>query len=275
MTTHSDGKEQQTSYCCPLCREQGELFERAMVLSRFEANLVRCRVCASVWADKPTWLTEAYQESITESDVGLVARNLLIKQLIVWYSRLAHPGSNEPILDFGAGSGMLVRMVRDAGYPMLYFDAFGGNRFARSHEVDLTNRKQFSLVVASEVLEHFVSPRQDIEQLCAMSDDLLFTTELIPTSTPNTGDWAYFGFEHGQHIMFYSAEGLRRFAAEHNLFFGSVGSSHLLTTNRRRSVTFVLIAKALLLKTKFRFRTRHSLLGQDAEAARNVKPPTN
>ena len=248
---------------CPLCGREGDVVQRTTVLGCHDAALIRCSNCRTCWFHQPDWLGEAYETTLTSGDIGLISRNTFVLKAVVLYLRMCRPGFREPILDFGAGTGILVRSLRDAGYDARYFDRYGGNHFAKGHEGTLDER--YGLVTAVEVLEHVVELEKTLDGLVSCSTDLLFTTTLIDPDTPAAEAWPYYGLDHGQHIMFLSRSGLEHFARSKGMRFATSGDLHLITPSRRRARLFVAAMGIHALRVRLRFRSRRSLLWTDVE----------
>ena len=248
---------------CPLCEHGGDVVQRTTVLGSHDAALVRCSNCRTCWFHQPGWLGEAYETTLTSGDLGLISRNTFVLKAVVLYLRLCRPGFREPILDFGAGTGILVRSLRDAGYDARYFDHYGGNHFAKGHEGTLDER--YGLVTAVEVLEHVVALEKTLDRLLSCSTDLLFTTTLIDPETPAAEAWPYYGLDHGQHVMFLSRSGLEHFARSRGMMFATSGDLHLITPSRRRARLFVAAMAIHALRVRLRFRSRRSLLWTDVD----------
>lgn len=246
---------------CPLCADRGEVVERTTVMGRHEATLIRCARCRTCWFRHPDWLAEAYETTLTSGDIGLISRNTFVLKAIALYLRVSRPRFREPILDFGAGTGILVRSLRDAGYDARYFDHYGGNHFAQGHEGTLDER--YGLATAVEVLEHVVELEKTLHDLLSCSTELFFTTTLIDAQTPALESWPYYGLDHGQHIMFPSRSGLELFARSKGMWFATCGDLHLITPSRRRARLFAAAMAIHATRVRLRFRSRRSLLWTD------------
>ncbi|MCY7406540.1 MAG: glycosyltransferase [Alkalinema sp. CAN_BIN05] len=201
-------------------------------------------------------MEQAYQNPITESDVGLVYRNLnlshaskaIINQYFNWQGQF---------LDYGGGYGLFVRLMRDAGFDFYWHDKFCENIFARGIEGDFN--QPYELVTSFELVEHLVDPIAEIREILKLSDSFLFSTELLPSHSPKPGEWWYYAPHEGQHISIYSQQSLRYLAEQLECNFYSDGSStHLLT---RRSFPENLFS---ILKNPNTI-ARPSLLGRDAQ----------
>ena len=113
-----------------------------------------------------------------------------------WQSRArqilsALPAVDGPLLDFGAGSGGLVRGLRDMGLEADGVEpSTAGRGLARSlFEVDLMpsleerSRRRYRAIILLHVLEHLPEPRADLEQLRA----LLMPNGVVFIEVPHAG----------------------------------------------------------------------------------------
>jgi hypothetical protein len=144
-------------------------------------------------------------------------------------------------LDYGGGNGMFVRLMRDKGFDYFWQDRYTSNQFSRGFEG--IDGIKYNLVTAFEVFEHLEDPISEIEQMFAYSENILFSTTLLPVSPPNLGDWWYFTLDTGQHISFYSKQSLSVIAKKFNLKLYSNGKSiHLLTKKKIPELLFNLLS---------------------------------
>ncbi|MCI6218056.1 MAG: class I SAM-dependent methyltransferase [Helicobacter sp.] len=152
------------------------------------------------------------------------------------------------MLDLGGGNGMLVRLLRDSGIQAFWEDKYCDNFYARGFEWE-RHKDSYplpSLATSFEVFEHLANPKQEIMYMLELSPNLLFSTELLPTSIPEySGDkqWWYYGFSHGQHISFFTHKSLESIAQEKNLYFCSYKGLHLFSKNKINQTYFMLIVK--------------------------------
>ena len=195
-------------------------------MNSHEAEYRRCVSCGAVMAVDPSWLAIAYREAIAVSDVGLVGRNLSLSRLTRRVIRVLFPGA-ETFLDFGAGNGMFVRMMRDAGWPFRYYDAHGPNLFARGFEAAPTSG--YDVVTAFEVLEHLVNPVQELMSI-AGSRAILATTLLLPDPAPALEQWWYYTLQSGQHVTLHTERSLDVLAERLGYRRTSCNDVHVLTT---------------------------------------------
>jgi hypothetical protein len=216
-----------------------------------------------VQSEEPYWLNEAYSEPILASDVGLVDRNrqlsVLTKAVI-----LAFFNKSGRFLDYGGGYGLLVRMMRDAGFDFYRYDRYCENLFARSFDADLERPGSYELIVASEVLEHLVQPIAEIERMLALSTSVLFTTSLLTFPAPKPDDWWYYALDGGQHIGLFTLTSLRVVAHKFNLNLYSDGRAvHLLTAKALPAPLFSLVSRYRFARLVSALSHRRSLLMSD------------
>jgi hypothetical protein len=254
-----------TREICPVCDGHPERFGVATVLSRFEAVYLKCRDCGSVFAEDPTWLREAYETTIAERDIGLVSRNVTLAAATRRVLRRYFPDTGS-YLDFGAGTGMFVRLMRDSGYDFRYFDEHGPNIYAPGLESDDPRRQRFDVVTAMEVLEHLEHPVPQLADVVSGSRALLATTEPLPFPAPAPGRWWYYALGTGQHITFYSQQGLDRLAERLGFVRTSAGSYHVFSRDRLSRRSLRLLVSERIGPAWGRYGARPSLLPLDYEA---------
>lgn len=217
---------------CNICEGTLIKFGTNKILSKYDVAYYRCSKCGFVTTETPYWLGEAYCKAIADEDTGYVGRNLLFarftQQLI--HSHYNHRGS---FLDYGAGYGLFVRLMRDAKVNFFSYDEYCMNLFAKEFQVDLTKdfaNFRYELITSFEVFEHFIFPMKEIKKLFLYTSDVLFSTELISANPPKFEGWPYYSGITGQHISFYSLDSLRYIAEKFNKRCYSDGRwLHLLT----------------------------------------------
>lgn len=215
--------------------------------------------------ETPYWLKEAYAQAITLTDVGLIRRNMELGGMLkVMLPLIADPGGT--FIDYGGGYGILVRMMRDAGFDFRWYDASTENLFAKNFEADRS--ATYALLSAFEVFEHLENPRQGLHDMLELSDQVLFSTALLPEPCPLPEQWWYYGLDHGQHVSLYSLASLEVLAAAAGAYLHTNGINIHLIARRRVSDRLFRIATrktaAVLLAPLFK---RKSLLQDDFAAS--------
>lgn len=211
---------------------------RHEVLEKYDVEYFKCNGCGFLFVEEPFWLDEAYEKSITEADTGLLTRNIDFsrKVAVLIYH---HFKRNGVYLDYAGGYGVFTRLMRDAGFSFLHTDPYTENMFAREFEWDGSSKVDG--VSCFECVEHLPNPLESIGEILSISKNLIFSTEVLPSPVPDT-EWAYYSFEHGQHISFYETRTLEHIATSLGLHSTSVGGLHLFTEEPlpRRQIKLLL-----------------------------------
>ena len=217
---------------CKICQNAAVPAFNASILGKYDATYFRCSSCGFMQTEDPHWLAESYASAINGIDLGPVNRAMSGSRLIEGVI-LSSFDRNAKFVDYGAGYGVLVRLMRDHGFDFYWQDLYCENLFAKHFvaEPGMT----FELLTAFEVFEHLVDPLAEIKTMLQYSGNLLFSTLLVPSEAKTATDWWYFAPEHGQHVAFYTVPALRVIANRFNLHLSTDGNgTHLLS---RKSVS--------------------------------------
>ena len=250
---------------CKLCGGATEWFGELVVLGRHRARYRRCTGCGHVAVENPDWLEEAYADhAIAALDTGIVARNLWLADATDALLRWRFRGVRSA-LDYGGGTGLFVRLMRDRGHDFRWSDPHCGNLFALGFEADPD--AAFDLVTCFEVAEHLTDPVPVFRALAERAPILVFSTELLPEQHNRPGEWHYYAPETGQHVGFFTIASLQALANQLGRHFASDGRMlHAFTREPLdprwlRAVSKRRRARRLLKLT----RKRAPLTWQDAE----------
>lgn len=218
---------------CNVCSSDTKNLFAEKVLFKYDVKYFKCLECGFIQTESPYWLEEAYKDPVSIYDVGMPQRSVLWRLAL---ERIINKffERNSRFVDYGGGTGLLVRLMRDAGFDFYRYDPYSDNIFARGFDVsDLQDRNiKFELLTAFEVFEHLENPLAALKEMFRLSDSILFTTLLQPSDETkvNPQDWAYFSQQTGQHISFYTKEALNRIALKFACNLYSDGEDvHLLT----------------------------------------------
>jgi hypothetical protein len=257
---------------CKICTHPSEHFSKAIMLKKYETNYYKCDKCGFVQTEEPYWLDEAYSQAINRNDVGLVDRNIrLAKTSNAIIS--AFFNSDDRFIDYGGGYGLFVRLMRDAGFDFYRYDEFCKNLFAQDFEAEFKANNKYELLTAFEVFEHLANPLDEIKKMLGFSQNILFTTELLPASIPKPGSWWYYIPEYGQHVSFYTMKTLSVIAEKHSINLYSDGRSlHLFTARKVSPLLFRLVAKQKKVASAITaVSRRESLIPSDYEKITGCK----
>ena len=230
-----------TKINCRLCKSNVEYLFTETVLSKHLVKYWFCSKCEGIQVESPFWLNEAYDESINLSDTGILSRNLRLMKLVTIFIFL-FDNKNDKYLDFGGGYGVFTRLMRDVGLNFFWEDLFTKNCFSRGFEGASSN---YRLATCFEVLEHAVNPTEIFDYLLAKVDTVIFTTLLYGDKPPNTKEWNYYAFSHGQHIFFYNIQTLEYLAKTYNLNLISDKKDFHILSKKRFPAIYIFITKAV------------------------------
>lgn len=222
---------------CNVCGAATEPVFSTRLLLKYAVQYFRCSACTFVQTEAPYWLEEAYRSPLARCDIGLIARPLanaaLTRDVI-----LNHFDPGADFMDFGGGTGVFTRHMRDNGFRFFHCDKYADNLFAPFFDVaDHVGTARFELITAFEVFEHFDDPMAGIDELFRFGDSIFFSTVLQPADPAALRGWDYLSELSGQHVSFYSTRSLEFIANRFGCTFHSDGSGmHLLT--RRKLAAF-------------------------------------
>lgn len=249
---------------CKVCGIPTKKIFKTKILNKYEIQYYQCSNCLFIQTEAAYWLKEAYETPMDRSDTGVLQRNILFS---LKTSLLIHFLFNKKgrYLDYAGGWGVFTRLMRDRGFDFYWYDPYTENKFARGFEGELD--KKYELITLFEGFEHFDNPREEFKKIFKLSNNILFSTELVPKPTPNPKEWWYYGLNHGQHIAFYSKETLEHIAQEYSFFYHTNGNNiHLFSKQKIPRVIFrFLTSKFGLLLLPFVFYTNKSRSFSDYE----------
>lgn len=226
---------------CKICNSSSEYIFTANILNKYPVKYFQCPNCEFLQTEKVFWINEAYEDAITKQDIGLLYRNRIITPILKTLIKVFFNKKNK-FIDYGAGYGVLVRIMRDYGYDMYRYDKYCSNIFADGFDHD--EKTRYELLTAFEVFEHLVDPMVEVEFMLNFSDNIFFSTEIQPLKNVLPGNWWYIMPETGQHIALYSLQSLIQIALRYNLNFYSNGKNlHLFTKKKINGNIFKLLVR--------------------------------
>jgi hypothetical protein len=247
---------------CNICGANSEFFDQAEILRKHLISYFRCVGCGFVQTETPYWMEEAYSSAISQQDPGILFRNLLNQRLTTAVLNLLFPHS-ELSLDYGAGHGIFVRLMRDAGFRFYWYDLHARNDYARGfeHEDDRT----YNFLTSFEVLEHLADPFVELSKMMSLSPNVLVSTVLLPHPAPKISAWWYYSTSTGQHLSFYTLESLRLIARKFGRNLLSRGPYHLFTPEPKSQLLFRLATNRRVSAVLNTLRKRPSLITADSD----------
>jgi Methyltransferase domain len=245
---------------CKICDGMSILFGETDVMRKYRAQYFRCEMCGFIQTEAPHWIEEAYSSAIARQDVGIMQRNLVNCELTSAVLNLLFPKLSRAV-DYGAGHGILVRLMRDRGFRFSWFDQYATNDYARGFEYH--EGSEYEFLTAFELLEHLPDPISELSKLMDISDNVLVSTYLVPEPPPPLLDWWYYVPATGQHVAFYTPKALQIIAARFGRKLLSRGPYHLFTKETKSEFLFGMATKYPIARIVNRLYRRPSLIESD------------
>ena len=198
--------------CCRLCSKEAYFLFKKRILSKYDVEYFHCAVCGALQTEEPYWIEEAYVPINEKFDTGQFIRCLHNAAFLsALYSHLSY--SNEALIDYGCGSGLTGRILRDIGINAYGYDTFAVPRLLMGFQVQDLNGA--SIINLCEVAEHFPDPKLSFDHIFSCNPNVVVVqTGLF--DEPNK-DWSYLAPEHGQHIFFYTEKTISYLAHTHKM----------------------------------------------------------
>ncbi len=206
---------------CRVCNQPAVFFLTRTIREKLTVRYCQCPACGHVQTEPPAWLQETYRNATFQLDVGMADRSIWTAQTTAALAWRLGIGPQEPCLDWGAGTGLFVRLCRDYGLNFFYSDPYAQNIFALGFELEAAGpAPAWACLTAFEVAEHFPEPLKNFGDLFKFGPRcVLFSTNLY---LGQPADWWYFG-QDGQHVAFYTRRSLE--------FIGRHYGFHLASNN--------------------------------------------
>ena len=233
---------------CRFCNNETDFLCSSEILT-FSATYTICITCKSVQVDSPHWIGDVHRKAISSFDVGLVSRGVSASKLISVFFFLQRELTIIGI-DWGGGTGLLTRLLRDLGLNFKTHDKYATNIMAEgfSADDDLAN-EEYDAVSAIECMEHLENPVSQLLNSVSGTSYFIFTTEILPDPLPDPAkkEWWYYMPDSGQHITFASKKGLdilaKRLNFRYNTTFGSI---HVFSNKKVRWTTKYILQNRFL-----------------------------
>ncbi len=245
---------------CIICGSlKKKIFEKT-ILNKYKGEYFECEKCGFIQVQDPKkWLDKAYSDVIAKTDIGILARNLVLSKKIIKILQ-KYFTTKSKFLDYAGGYGIFTRLMRDVGFDFYHEDSYSKNIFAETFEAKSLKTKKFDLITSFEFMEHIENPIDEVKKLLKRTDSFLFSTEIVPKN--NLKNWWYLTTETGQHISFYTQKSFEELAKKLKLNYITNGRNlHLLTKRNDLNNIF----KKSFFEFIFKQKKLKSLLMKDYE----------
>ena len=212
---------------CRLCSGQSDYQFEQKILNKHNAKYFKCTTCGSLQTEDPYWIDEAYK-IVDLFDTGRASRTLVNFLLIPELLDILGVPKTVNCVDFGGGSGLFARLMRDVGYLFHTCDKYGSNEFATGF-IWRNPKAKVSLVTMFEVAEHFPNPAEDWQDIFSMDPDWVLGSTTIYNG--EGADWSYLIPHSGQHVFFYTPAGFAQLAQQFGRTAYFVGEYFLIAKN--------------------------------------------
>jgi len=147
---------------CRLCGNVAQFSFRKRILSKYDVTYFQCQTCEALQTEEPYWLEEAYQPINEKLDTGQFIRclhNAAFLDALTSHLNL----STEPLIDYGCGSGLTARILRDVGINAYGYDIYSTPRLLMGFLTETL--EDASIINLCEVAEHFPNPKSSFEHI--------------------------------------------------------------------------------------------------------------
>lgn len=210
------------SPACRLCGGATRFALNAMIMGKHNIAYYLCDDCRSLQTEAPYWLEEAYAPRGIGFDGGMATRTIqiVIDTLALLY-QLKMDGK-KLYIDFGGGTGLFTRLMRDHGFNFFHYDKYEQPYFSNPYNLNDLASFRPHVITAYEVLEHLPNPAEVLDDFFRRTPELiLFGTDIF--HVPVDPSWPYLALPSGQHVFFYSETGLNKIAGRYGYVFRNLG----------------------------------------------------
>ena len=239
MTNYKDKNKTSETQKCRLCQSLVQQMFSKIILGKHQVSYYLCNRCGALQTADPHWLGEAYAGPAELYDTGKATRTVINFLALPALLLALKVRKTDLAVDFGGGTGLLARLMRDTGYNFHTCDKFGGNEFMGGYAWKNISQP-CKLVTLFEVAEHFSVPAEEWQHIFASDPEWVIGSTSLYAGQDK--EWAYLSCDSGQHVFFYAAETLAYLAHTAGRYAYNLGMYFLITRLPLDETTLKLIS---------------------------------
>jgi glycosyltransferase involved in cell wall biosynthesis len=206
---------------CRLCGNVAKYRFSKLILNKYNVSYFECGYCHSLQTETPYWLEEAYSPQAEKFDTGKASRTLENFFLLPSLYDILGVNRNNVFVDWGGGSGLLTRLLRDVGINCYCYDLYSNSEFSHGF-LWQSQQSSVAIISAFEVIENFPNLVTGWDSIFKLNPDyFVCSTERY---TGQREEWFYLSPEDGQRIFFYSSFALALIAGKRGYTVYPIGS---------------------------------------------------
>lgn len=227
----------ENNHICKLCESSKLIlkFSKSILDGKFTADYFECLECGllqSYHLDNALSKTFLDLYNIVDDlDTGATWRQYVIAARIqeLVNFKLIDRNKKLKVLEFGCGSGYLIHLLRHLyKWDVVGYDPYTKPYYSASYVFkewrEILDQAPFDLIIATEVFEHFINPRDEIIRLGEVLNKgraNVYVTTGLYRAKYTSSSWNYLAPQSGQHVAFYSQR-------SHKYVLSLLGGSQLL-----------------------------------------------
>ena len=209
---------------CRLCESDTKYKFKKEILNKYEISYHECINCHSLQTEVPYWLGDAYTCESERFDTRKATRTFLNFTVLPHIYNALGMSKDINYVDWGGGTGLFARLMRDIGFNYKSHDKYAKNEFTQGYEITKKDAV-IDAITLFEVVEHFPNPIKDWEDIFNKNASAIIFSTL--TYDGNDSNWHYLSPENGQHVFFYSAKALSILAEKNSYHAYRIGDYFL------------------------------------------------
>jgi 2-polyprenyl-3-methyl-5-hydroxy-6-metoxy-1,4-benzoquinol methylase len=210
---------------CKLCDAETSYKFSLFLVAGLRGDYFECQTCRMLQSHHLDKLTPQGLIQLANYDPGIDLdagaawrQHCLVSRLgqLVRLKILPKADPNFKMLDYGCGTGFLVSYLAHRfrwntfGYEPYMTPSYAQHKIFADWA---SCGRGYNLVIASEVFEHFINPREEllrIREILAPDDAFIYVTTGLYVPGQTTESWPYLAPQSGHHVSFYAHQTMQK-----------------------------------------------------------------